>query len=240
MWRSLVRFIIYLGLRDKPKLFRFLAEIEYGVAIFCEKLQRQAISENLPNLARLLEDHGKQEKKHGKMWASLADGSSRIHLSDNGQWIEMVRPSGENIAKPTLNNGVTKTIVWDSVKFPGEQLVGLFKNFDGISKRYLTGQIMFGGRAAFDFSWEDKLAFFHLLEEETAILCQVITESTDDDAIRAIALQITGDELNHANYLKSALNQFAPLPEAALDKWRDRLWWAKWGLAVDIARFLIY
>ncbi|MHC5939260.1 ferritin family protein [Nostoc sp.] len=48
---------------------------------------------------------------------------------------------------------------------------------------------------------DDSLAFMYVLEEETAKfyleMCQV-----EDEALSAIALQITGDEFNHADYLK--------------------------------------
>ncbi|MEW5856719.1 MAG: ferritin-like domain-containing protein [Cyanobacteriota bacterium] len=232
-------YLLKLGLRDKQRLLRLLAKIEFGVAIFCFKLQRQAIAESKHNLASMLEAHGREESKHGKMLASLADGWERISLTETGQWVAMFRPSGEQIAKPIIDNPTTiKTITWDSIKFPGERLIGLFENFDGISKRYFSARVLFKNRDAADYPWEDKLAFMYVLEEETAKLYSEMSR-LDDPKISAIAQQVTEDEFNHANYLKRSLAEFSPLPEAAIDKWRNRVWWARWGLVVDLIRFLM-
>ena len=237
MWRLLLKFAIYIAMKDKSKFLRFLAKIEYGVAIFCFKLQRLAQSEGHFNLASMLENHGKEEKKHGKMLASLADGCDRIYLSELGQWVSITRPSGENLINRPVKADIAKTLIWDSIVFPGEKLIGLFENFDGISKRYFSAKILFDNKAAADYPWEDKLAFMYALEEETAAFYQMMVEA-EDAILSAIALQITGDELNHANYLKLALSGFAPIPQAAIDKWRSRVWWAKWGLIVDAIRLL--
>jgi hypothetical protein len=236
----LIRFAIRLGLRNKQRFLRVLAKIEFGVAIFCFKLQYQALAENLLNLATMLEMHGKEENKHGKMLASLADGcSDRIALTENsGRWIKITRPSGETIVnRPDDNTAIPKCITWASYKFPGEQLTGLFENFDGISKRYISARLLFGNLAASDYPWEDKIAFMYVLEEATASFYQELMKC-DDSALSAIARQIITDEFNHANYLKLALANFAPIPQFAIDKWHSRLWWARWALIIDIIRFL--
>jgi hypothetical protein len=235
----MLKLLIYLGLRDKQRFLRLLAKIEFGIAIFCFKLQGQALAENRPNLATMLETHRKEENKHGKMLASLADGcGDRVSLTENsGRWIEVTRPSGETIVNRPDNTAIPKSVTWDSYKFPGEQLTGLFENFDGISKRYISARLLFKNRAAFDYPWEDKLAFMYVLEEATAAFYQELTKC-DDLALRAIASQIVSDEFNHANYLKLALANFAPIPQAAIDKWQSRLWWTKWGLVIDIIQFL--
>jgi hypothetical protein len=238
MWNPLIRLIIKLGLRDKQNFLRLLAEIEFGVAIFCFKLQEQARKQFLHNLATMLEAHGNEENKHGKMLAACADGVERITRTETGHWLSIIRPNGENIAKPSKSNPSSgKAIAWDSIKFPGERLLGVFKNFDGISKRYLSARIFFGNQSASDYPMCDKLAFMYILEEETTKFYRQMSE-VEDERLKAIALQITGDEFNHANYLKLALANFDPMPEAAIDKWRDRLWWAKWGLVVDLIKFL--
>ncbi|MHC5939259.1 hypothetical protein [Nostoc sp.] len=52
---------------------------------------------------------------------------------------------GKIFAKPSRSNpSQGKAIAWDSVKFPGERLLGLFENFDGISRRYFSARICFG------------------------------------------------------------------------------------------------
>ncbi|MCC5616526.1 ferritin-like domain-containing protein [Nostoc sp. CHAB 5836] len=233
---KLIKIIVFLGILNKQKFIRTLAKIEYGNAIFCDKLAHIAIQENRLELAKLLKTHGNEENKHGNMLASLADGCDRISRVGTGRWVKIFRGE-ENIVKNDIPSSNLKVIEWDSINFPGEKLTGLLENFDGMSYRFVSSRLLFKGQTAFDYSWEDKLAFMYVLEEEVAALYQELVDA-DDPKLSAIALQITGDELNHANYLKLVLADFAPLPQAAIDKWRHRVWWAKWGLIVDGIQFL--
>lgn len=87
----LKKLIIWIGLRREKQLLRMLAKIEFGVSIFCRKLAVTAYQDKYPNLAELLINHAKDEENHGKMLASLADGSDRPTLAKTGTF----KPTGE-------------------------------------------------------------------------------------------------------------------------------------------------
>lgn len=241
----LIKMLVWIGLKNRNKFIRTLAKIEYGNAIFCGKLSSVAINENRTELADLLLKHGKEENKHGVMLATLADGCNYMRRSGNGRWLEILR-GGQNIVNPEWSRRVKsfigasdtpKILQWNSTKYPGEQLTGTLESFDGMSKRYFCARLLFKNIIASDYSWEDKLAFMCVLEEEVAIFYQELI-GVKDKEISAIASLITGDEFNHANYLKVALSRFTPFPDELIKKWRDRVWWAKWGLIIDAVKIV--
>lgn len=229
---SFVKIIVFFGLFNKQKFIRTLAKIEYGNAVFCEKLERQALTENRYELAKLLRKHAQEEEKHGRMLSSIADGSDRIHRVGTGRWVKILRGQ-QNIVKKFIEPlHKPKTIQWESKTYPGEQLTGVLESFDGLSYRFACSRLLWRNCAAFDYPWEDRLAFMYVLEEEVASLYLELM-SVKDGKISSIASDMTEDEFNHANYLKMALCRFVPFPEELLNKWRNRVKWAKLGLIVD-------
>ena len=233
----LIKILVWIGMKNRNKFIRNLAKIEYGNAIFCEKLADVALSENRTELASLLVKHGKEENKHGLMLASLADGQNHFSRTGTGRWVKILR-SGENIVKNLITTSShPKVLQWESKKYPGEQLTGTLESFDGMSYRYLSARLLFKNVAASDYSWKDQLAFMYVLEEEVSCLYQELM-NTQDTSLSAIASLITEDEFNHANYLKVTLQRFTESPEEIINKWRGRVWWAKWGLIVDGVMFL--
>jgi rubrerythrin len=234
----LTKLIARLGLINKHKFIRFLAKIEYGNAVFIEKLQQQAVLEDRQYLASFLEKQAKEENKHGKMLSSLADGGDRITRIGTGRWVTILREK-ENLVKTFIKPlNKPKVVTWDSKTYPGEKLTGILENFDGMSHRFLAARLLFQGQDAFSYPWEDRIAFMYVLEEEIAGLYLELALLKDAD-LSAIASQMAKDEFNHANYLKDALCRFTPFPEELLNKWRKRVRWAKWGMIFDAVRFFI-
>ncbi|MBN3993837.1 MAG: ferritin-like domain-containing protein [Nostoc sp. NMS2] len=230
----LTKIIISIGLRQEQKFLRLLAKIEFGVSIFCKKLAVAAVQENKLNLAALLQSHSKEEEKHGKMLASLADGNERFHHEGSGRFISIVRPTGEELRRNVDYEAEGKVLEWDSVNLPGERLKGVFENFDGLSKRYCTLRLLFGNKSAFAYNWDDRLAFMYVLERQTLQFYEVLANSQRaPEPLRVIASLIARDEVEHADYLKSLLFHY----NADIEKWRDRLWLASLGLIVDMWRF---
>lgn len=240
MQKFFIKLIIEIGLRQEQKFLRLLAKIEYGVSIFCKKLSQLAYNEKHYNLLTLLQTHAKEEAHHGKMLATLADGVDRISLEESsGRWVSMVKLSdGEDIARynPDKLTIKSKPITWESTKFPGDKLVGEFENLDGLSKRYYSLRLLFGGKSAEDFTWADRLAFMHALEGATKIFYEILSTVTKSSSLQAIALQIANDEQEHANYLYYSLFGFSPVPEADIQYWESRITKAMWGLIIDIWR----
>ncbi len=231
------KLIVKLGLLNKQRFIRFLAKIEYGNAVFIEKLQQQALAEDRQYLAAFLEKQAKEENKHGKMLSSLADGSDRITRTGTGRWVTILRGQ-ENLVKKFITPfNKPKVVTWDSYTYPGERLTGVLENFDGMSYRFVSSRLLFYNRAAFDYSWEDRIAFMCVLEEEIASLYLELALLKDGD-LSALASQMTRDEFDHANHLKDALSRFSPFPQDLLNKWRKRVKWAKWGLVIDAVSFL--
>ncbi len=231
----LTKIIINIGLQKEQKFLRLLSKIEFGISIFLKKLAIAAQEGNKSNLATLLESHSKEDEKHGKMLASLADGNERFHQEGTGRFISIVRPNGEELRKNLEQEAEGKILEWDSVNLPGEKLTGVFENFDGLSKRYLSMRLLFGGKSAFDYSWDDRLAFMCVLEQQAQQFYEALANNQRaSQALKAIAAQIALDEVEHADYLKRLLFQY----NADIEKWRDRLWLASLGLIVDMWRFL--
>ena len=228
----LTKLIINIGLRQEQKFLRLLAKAEFGVSIFCKKLAVAAAEENKPNLAALLQSHAKEEEKHGKMLASLVDGNERFHTEGSGRFISIVRPNGEELRRNPDKTSQGKILEWDSINFPGERLIGNFENFDGLSKRYFTLRLLFGNKSAFDYNWDDRLAFMYVLEQETQCFYEHLATSSATSALKAIASQIARDELRHTDYLKKTLLH----RNADVEKWRDRMMVAFWGLVIDLVR----
>jgi rubrerythrin len=200
----ILKLLIKLGLRDEKRFLRLLAKLEYGVSLFCSKLSAIAANEGHENLSTLLTTQAREEKHHGRMLASLADGKERVTPLKNA---------------------------------PGSWQDGHFENFDGISKRYVSLRLLFGNRRADDYQWCDRLAFMCVLEEQTSAVYEILSE-IGNEQLRAIAQQIKNDEIGHCDCLKYALAQFSHFPEADLQKWEKRLFWAKLGLLVDMWNFI--
>lgn len=231
----LTKVIISIGLRQEQKFLRLLAKVEFGISVFCKKLAATALAEgNKSNLAAQLESHAKQDEKHGKMLASLVDGNERFHHEGTGRFISIVRPSGEELRSNAEIEAEGKDLEWDSVIFPGERLIGIFENFDGLSKRYLSMRLLFGNRSAFDYPWDDRLAFMCVLEQQAQHFYEHLAINQHaSPALRAIASQIALDEVEHADYLKHSLFHY----NGDIEKWRDRMWLASLGLIVDMWKF---
>jgi rubrerythrin len=221
MLELLIKLIIYLGQRDEPRFIRLLAKIEYGVAIFCFKLAAIALEEDRHNLAKLLEKHAREEVKHGKMLSCFA--GEKISLTEAGRWVEFYQ------------DGELKII--ESEDTPSKELQGIyysgkFENLDGLSKRYLSLRMLFQGKSAADYPWEDRFAFMQVLEEVTRKFYSVLSHEANKHSLKAIAYQIATDEAAHVDYLKYASRDFYP----DVIKWESRLNWAIWGLFIDIIR----
>ena len=195
------------------------------------------------NLATLLEAHAIDEKKHGRMLAAIADGERKIVPLKGGvgRWVKIQRlATGEIMERATPDpDAISRQITWDSVRFPGEQMQGYFENFDGLSQRYFSLWLLFGGRPAASFEWHDKLAFMCALEKGTQEFYRVFEQSITLESTKAIVASIIVDESKHSDYLYSCLRQFSDFPDADIMKWRFRLSVAFWGLLVDVWRFLI-
>ncbi|KYC42057.1 hypothetical protein WA1_18825 [Scytonema hofmannii PCC 7110] len=240
--RTLIKLIIYIGDRKEERFLRLLAKLEFGVAIFCEKLSRMAHEEGYYNLSKMLAEHAKQEEKHGRMLSSLVDGCDRISLNgQTGHWFHLKRSNGQDILK-TRNNRDSKaevaTLSWDSVAYPGERIEGEYEALDGISQRYFSLRLLFGGHKPADFSWADRLAFMHCLELRTKEFYEMLSTQSKLETLRAISSQIAIDEKEHGDYLKYALTSFSELPASHIEKWQFRLYCSLWGLLVDGWRYL--
>ena len=238
MLRSLlIKLIIHLGLRQEQRFLRLLAKLEYGVGVFCLKLSEKARDEEYDNLATLLESHGKEEIKHGKMLASLCDGRQRIEARGNIRWLSFRNDAGEELAQhpDPLTQGTPIQL-----EHEGEAIAASFENLDGLSNRYFSLRLLFQGLDAASYSWSDRLAFMIVLESETKKFYHHLGQATRSVPLNAIALSISNDEENHAEYLRYALFYFSHFPRDEIDKWASRLNWARWGLVVDVWRFLVW
>jgi|GEM_PF-3592850 len=247
----LLELIIKIGTlkRNKQKFLRLLAKLEYGLAAFCSKLKDQASEEGLVYLETMLCQHQKEEYNHGLMLSTCGDGKNRIspdRVGATGRWVKILKDQ-ENLTAKNITNNIpatiqTKTIEWDSIKYPGEKLKGVFESFDGISFRYLALRLLFRNQPASSYSWIDKLAFMSVLEEATGAFYRRLM-NVDDAGLSAIAAKIAGDEFNHANYLVIALNAITNSSEEtqkAIQKWRDRIYWSKFGLIFDVIKFVVF
>lgn len=230
MQKLLIWLIIYIGDRHEQFFLRHLAKLEFGLAVFCYKLARIASDEGKHNLAAMLHKHGQDEEKHGKMLASWSDRAHRIRLRGNGQWISFNKDGQELIQ----NHPEPDT---PGVKITSENFTGIFNNFDGLSKRYLSLWLLFGGKSAADYDWADRLAFMHVLERGTSQFYQVLAQKSKSPALQAIANQIYRDELEHADYLKSTSLHLSLAPDFV--KWEIRVGLASWGLLYDIQKHLL-
>ena len=228
----LTKLIINVGLRQEQKFLRLLAKIEFGVSIFCKKLAVVAEQENKLNLAAQLKLHAKQEEKHGIMLLCLADGNRRFTLEGTGRFIELLRPNGEDLRCNVDLDAEGKIVEWDSTIFPGERLVGIFENFE-LSKRFCCLRLLFGNKSAFDYNWDDRLAFMFVLEQQTQQFYQLLAVNSTSIPLRIIASKIALDELNHTDYLKNVLFHY----NGDVEKWRDRFWFAQIGLVFDAWKF---
>ncbi|MBD2364521.1 hypothetical protein H6G36_25665 [Anabaena minutissima FACHB-250] len=231
----LYKLLIYLECKHEQKLIKTLSNIEFGVSTFCEKLSVAATKDNYPNLAKLLLKHSQEEHKHGKMLSSLADGKLRLPVKNNGRFLSLVRNEEETVELGNFSRQDGKQLEWDSATHPGQKVVAIFENLDGLSKRYISLRILFKNKSAFDYGWGDRLAFMQALESETCKFYQALSQSNCSEKLKAIASQITQDELGHSNYLSSLLYSF---PDTDLEKWEERLFWAKLGLIFDVVRLL--
>jgi rubrerythrin len=231
----LIKLIICLGLINKPIFILAIAKIEYGVAIFCKKLASELsnLGKDYSYLVQLLECQSQEEVKHGKMLSSLI---LKINLKDNGQCLTKFRPAtGEYIVNVNQDKYISSpvSVEWDSLSFPGEKIQATYENFDGISKRYLSARLLFNGRSASTFDLVDKLAFMHVLEQETCRFYTFLARITKGTALGAIALTIAADEKHHADYLKSKINHFIPFTQN-INKWQNKITVAKWAILFDL------
>ena len=172
------------------------------------------------------------------MLASLAEGSDRIPVIDNGLFLKVSFDGSEPVRQSDHQKG--KVLYWESTIYPGQKVTALFENLDGLSKRYLSLRILFKGQSASHYDWCDRLAFMHLLEIETQKFYKVLADSKCSEPLRAITLRIVEDEKGHSTYLKDLLSQIPGADsDSDLEKWRDRLFWAKIGLLFDLLWLLI-
>ncbi|MBO3459943.1 ferritin-like domain-containing protein [Aetokthonos hydrillicola Thurmond2011] len=251
MKKLIIYLIIYIGLRRKQRFIRQLSKLEYGVSIFCKKL---AANSPTPDLAQMLNNHAIQEAHHGRMLDSLANGTQHeaseneryfrkrfsIRETDKGKFISIKRSNGEELLNCVDTDINTKGIrlQWDSCKL-GEQLVGIFENFDGISQRYLSAKLLFDGKSADSFDWADKLAFMHVLEQETEQFYLALAKIESGTPLGAIASQIVKDEQHHADYLKSTLTQFSTSPQQEIAKWQCKVRSCAPAVLVDLWFFAL-
>lgn len=223
--------IIKLGL-TKPKLFlRTLIKLEYGVSAFCSKISAEAYNQGYFNLSSLLETHAKEENKHGLMLGALADGQNKILLRGTGRWLSF-KNVHTGIELATLPEPSTPGKV---IFMPEKNILGIFQNLDGLSQRYLSLRLLFRGKKAADFDWCDRIAFMCALEH---ISQQFYAKLADiaDEPLKAIALQISQDELEHSDYLKYTLTSMSNLPSQDIKKWEGRIGWSMLGLVFDVWR----
>lgn len=225
MEQIIIKFIIKIGLSNPNQFLKILAKLEYGVAIFCFKLSKEAEIHDYVNLAHLLKQHAIEERKHGKMLSSLS--GKKFNFRGVGRWLSW----------KSLDTGIEVAEYPDDSE-PGKQMIftksiGIFSNLDGLSRRYYALKILFGSRTAASFSWIDRLAFMCALEAKTHIFYAMLSQIAPK-SISAIALQISEDETQHSDYLKYALASFTPLSSVEIDKWRSRINWAMWGLLLDV------
>ena len=205
----------YLLMNDERKLIRELANIEYGVSLFCSKLAIQAKGKH-DDLAKLLTEHSNQELKHGRMLGSLADGRKAIRPNaSNGHWVEEAMPGYRQVS-------------WGNRK-------RYYKNFDGLNQRYFSFKIFFMGAKPSTLEWCDKIAFMCILEELSQLFYRSLgTHAKASEPLKAIACQIAEDEKHHADYLEAALYNLGCSPDSYLNKWRIRSKVAFMGLIFDI------
>jgi rubrerythrin len=224
----LVRTIINLGLKNQQKFLRLLAKLEYGVAACLANLVIDAEKSNYPGLAAQLRSHSLEERNHGKMLATLADGKDKIKSKENGAWIYLEEKGIELVNSFNKFDNPSKSKI-----LTGEEYCGIFENLDGISQRYLGLRLFLRGQKVADMSWCDRIACMMVLEQSTLGFYNELASSPVPDNIRLIAMKIAGDEAVHASMLKYSLCHFTHFPELSLDKWRSRLFFAQFGLLWD-------
>lgn len=224
----LVKTIINLGLNNQQRFLRLLAKLEYGVAACLANLSIDAEKSNYPGLAAQLRSHCLEERNHGKMLATLADGKDKIKLKENGTWIYLEEKGTEPVNNFNKFDNPSKSKI-----LTGEEYCGIFENLDGISQRYLGLKLFLRGQKVADMSWCDRIACMVVLEESTLGFYNELASSSASDNIRVIAMKIAGEEASHANALKYSLYHFTLFPQYSLDKWRSRLFFAQFGLLWD-------
>lgn len=226
----LTRLIIYFGSKNLPDFIRLLAKLEYGVSACLSNLAIAAQADNYPNLNKQLLGHAAEERNHGRMLATLADGKRRINLKGNGRWLSLRIGGEEKSNHPEEGDG--KLIIFETGN-------GIFDNLDGISQRYLALKVFLKGKKMSELPWSDRLACMAVLEEGTLGFYNELSSCEGiPNYIRVVAMKISGEEAGHANYLKYMLPQFTPTPSLEMQKWRDRLFWAKLALIWDFWQFM--
>lgn len=223
--------------RDFKNFIRVLSKIEFGVSIFCQKIANDARNQNHANLAEMLDKHSKEEYVHGKMLASLIDGKDRELVVDTTFQKASFLSSGmvtKTSSHPSRKDDVV--LSWESVEHPGELTTMIFEQLDGISKKYFSAKLLFGGKSAYEFDWIDRLAFMCALERKTQQLYSVIEK--EESPLGAIAKKIHNDEVGHSDYLLKALGHFTNLPNSAIEKWESRIFWAQAGLIIDLINYV--
>jgi hypothetical protein len=222
-------------------LIRLLAKLEFGVSIFLKKNVQQAEIDWKNGLALQLKKHSLEEKRHGDMLLALVDGNSRAKLEEQtGFFLSMIRESDnkELMKNPLKQNSKTKKVTWESAYYPGDKLTGNFLNLDGLSKRYLSLRIFFGGKKAEDFDWENKLAYMIVLERVNTDFYKAISRVYKGSKFGAIATKILEEEDSHILYLSNCLASITHDPQFVIDKWQGRLVCAYLGLTVDAIKSL--
>lgn len=227
----IIKIIIYFGLKDLPNFIRLLAKLEYGVSSALHNLANDAEESKYFNLANQLRQHAQEEENHGKMLATLIDGKERIITKGGGRWLSY-QVNGVELANHfELGGG---KIIEDKEK----GVFGIFQNLDGISQRYFSLHYFLKGKKMKDLPWESRLACMAVLEEGTNNFYLVLNKILVNEVLKSIALKISDEELVHSRYLKYLIGQFTPFVDVEIDRWRRRLWFAKFFLILDFFNYV--
>lgn len=232
----LIKMIIRFSSQNPEEFTRLLAKLEYGISSCLRNLSVEAEKDNYPNLALMLRNHAKSEHNHGKMLATLADGRSRIKMMGSGRWLSLINESGkeliENASEKKKNSG--KLV---NAKIRGQQCVGIFENFDGLSQKYLSLRLLLENNKMLSLPWCSRIACMAVLELETKNFYEELGKSSKiSEPLKMVVSKIASDEESHADYLNYVLLDFTSLPRQEIDKWQERLTRAYLGLIFDFAR----
>ncbi len=209
----ILNYLISFGLKREKTFLRELCRLEYGVSVFCHKLSIQASEQGLDALAKVLEEQGNSELKHGIMLGGLVDGKSKLVVNSGGtgHWTP---------GQPLPCGG------WQR---------GKRQSFDGLSQKYFGLRMLFNGRKAENYNWIDKLAFMHVLELGTGRFYSALSShSLAPEPLKAIASKIKTDEQNHALQLFFWMEYFSDRKEFYIRKWSLKSKLAMPGLLVDL------
>lgn len=183
-------------------LIRLLARLEYGVFLFCDRKRADAEAAGYVDLAAALKLQAAQELGHHSQMRRLAGD---FGYSSQPSWAKSYSAlihSAERVPKP-----LSRQNDWTP---------------EGISRRYVSTRIWFGGQRACDLDWENAIALMAVGEAAAAWFYRLLSWLAPA-LYREVFRSIADDEAKHQDGLHRALVSTAGEDaEALLWRWRWR------------------